>query len=58
MEEIKHGKRVVESLEGAMFVDDIRRATGLDERSLRRVLQQLSKNGHISKDMRGLWYLS
>ena len=56
---IKHAQRVVESLPVGQefFVADIQRATGLDPKSLRSVLNRMLKNGHINKNAHGLWFL-
>ena len=54
---IKHGTKVVEVMsEGSLFfVEDIRRATGLDEKTLRAVLASLLKNRYLQKNDRGQW---
>lgn len=58
LEKIKHGLKVVEAMEDGklFFVEDIRRATGLDERTLRGVLPRLLKNRYLFKNERGQWY--
>lgn len=57
LEKIKHGEKVVTSLPVGQlfFVEDIRRATGLDERNLRQVLARLLRNGYLQKNARGQW---
>lgn len=54
---IKHGLHVVTVMdEGSLFfVEDIRRATGLDEKALRAVLASLLKNRYLQKNDRGQW---
>lgn len=58
--DIKYGPRVVEVLEQGKlyFVEDIRRATGFDDKTLRTVLAQLLKHRHIEKNQRGQWMLT
>ena len=58
LEKIKHGPKVVEIMPPGdlFFVDDIRRATGLDDKTLRGVLSRLLKNRHLFKNERGQWY--
>lgn len=57
IEKIKYGPKVVASMEegNLFFYDDIRRATGLDERTLRGVLASLLKNRYLEKNERGQW---
>lgn len=57
--DIKYGPRVVDALEhgNLYFVEDIRRATGFDDKTLRTVLSQLLKHKHIEKNGRGQWTL-
>lgn len=59
LEKIKHGQKVVDSMvSGTLyFVDDIRRATSLDDKTMPRVLNQLLKNKYIEKNDRGQWKL-
>lgn len=58
VKDIKHGQRVIDSLKGVkFFVSDVQRATGLDEKSLKQVLNQLSRHGHICKNDRGQWFV-
>lgn len=58
LEKIKHGLKIVEAMEEGklFFVEDIRRATGLDEKTLRGVLPRLLKNRHLEKNERGQWF--
>jgi DNA-binding IclR family transcriptional regulator len=58
IEKIKHGPKVVAALEeeALFFVEDIRRATGLDDKTLRGVLASLLKNHYLFKNERGQWY--
>lgn len=58
--DIKHGQRVVDVLvQGELyFVEDIRRATGFDDKTLRKVLAQLLKHKHVDKNSRGQWMKS
>jgi DNA-binding IclR family transcriptional regulator len=58
LEKIKHGLKIVEAMEDGQlfFVEDIRRATGLDEKTLRGVLPRLLKNRYLYKNERGQWY--
>jgi predicted transcriptional regulator len=60
LEKIKHGQRVVDSLQNGnvFFVNDIQQATGLDGKSLKQVLTNLQKHGYISKNTKGQWYVS
>jgi predicted transcriptional regulator of viral defense system len=57
IDKIKHGPKVLAAMEeeALFFVEDIRRATGLDEKTLRGVLDRLSKNRYLYKDHRGQW---
>lgn len=57
LEKIKHGQKVIDSMAEGMlyFVDDIRRATSLDDKTMPRVLNQLLKNKYIEKNDRGQW---
>lgn len=57
LEKIKHGSRIVDSMATGelFFVADIRRASGLDDRSLRQALERLLKNGYVQKNERGQW---
>lgn len=57
--DIKHGPRVIDVLEHGKlyFVEDIRRATGFDDKTLRTVLAQLLKHKHIEKNQRGQWMM-
>lgn len=54
LNEIKHGDKVVSVLvtsgRGSLFVDEIRRATGLDDKTLRTVMNRLHKSGFIAKN--------
>jgi transcription initiation factor IIE alpha subunit len=56
---IKHGDKIVKAMpEGQLFfVEDIKRATGLDDKTLKRVLNSLLKNGHVYKNPYGQWYI-
>jgi len=58
LEKIKHGLKIVEAMEEGklFFVEDIRRATGLDEKTLRGVLLRLLKNRYLEKNARGQWF--
>ena len=58
IEKIKHGPKVLASMEeeALFFYEDIRRATGLDEKTLRGVLSRLLKNHNLYKNERGQWY--
>lgn len=38
------------------FMEDIRRATGLDDKTLRGVMGRLMKNRHLYKNEKGQWY--
>ena len=60
LEKIKHGMKIVDSMVPGrlFFVEDIRRASGLDDRSLRSALSQLLKNGYVEKNERGQWSVS
>ena len=58
VEEIKHGKRVVDTLVKEMFFVDILKATGLDTKKLQQVLRQLQSNGHVTKTKTGMWHCS
>jgi len=55
---IKHGPKIVDAMEGGklFFVEDIRRATGLDDKTLRGVLQRLLKNRYLHKNEKGQWF--
>lgn len=57
LNKIKHGEKVIGCMStGALFfVDDIRRATSLDDKTLRSVLSRLLKNGYLTKNDRGQW---
>lgn len=57
LEKIKHGVKIVDSMVPGrlFFVEDIRRASGLDDRSLRSTLAQLLKHGYLEKNERGQW---
>lgn len=57
--DIKHGSGVVDALEQGKlyFVEDIRRATGFDDKTLRKVLAQLLKHKHIENNQRGQWMI-
>lgn len=57
LDKIKHGPKVLAAMEeeALFFVEDIRRATGLDEKTLRGVLSMLAKNRYLYKDHRGQW---
>ena len=54
---IKHGQKVIDLVEDGnlYFVDDIRRGTGLDDKTLRTVLARLLKNKYIENNGRGQW---
>lgn len=58
LDRIKHSNKIVEVMpeEELFFVDDIKRATGLDDKTLKIVLQSMLKNGYLFKNERGLWY--
>lgn len=58
LEKIKYGLKIVETMEEGklFFVEDIRRATGLDEKTLRGVLPRLLKNRYLQKNERGQWF--
>jgi DNA-binding IclR family transcriptional regulator len=58
LQSIKHGNKIVEAMpEGRLFfVEDIKRTTGIDDKTLRRVLNSLLKNGHLYKNEYGQWY--
>jgi predicted transcriptional regulator of viral defense system len=58
LEQIKHGPKILAAMEedALFFVEDIRRATGLDEKTLRGVLSRLLKNHHLYKNERGQWF--
>lgn len=58
LENIKYGSKVINLMpEGDLFfVEDIRRATGLDDKTLKNVLSRLLKNGHLYKNERGQWF--
>ena len=57
--EIKHGQRVVDSLESGQlfFVADIKKATGLDDKTLRTVLNNLLRHQFLHNNGRGQWFL-
>lgn len=57
LNKIKHGHHIVDTMDhgGLFFVEDIRRATGLEEKHLIRSLQQLLKHGYVQKNDRGQW---
>lgn len=59
LEDIKYGPLVIAALvPGKLyFVEDIRRASGLDDKKLRQVLASLLKHKHIDKNQRGQWFL-
>jgi predicted transcriptional regulator of viral defense system len=58
LEQIKHGPKILAAMEeeALFFVEDIRRATGLDEKTLRGVLSRLLKNRYLYKNDRGQWF--
>lgn len=58
LKDIKHGQRVVELLDSGklFFVDDIKRSTGFDDNTLKKVLRQLLKHGYVQKNDRGQWF--
>ena len=57
LEKIKHGSKIVDSMAAGqlLFVEDISRASGLDDKSLRLALQRLLKYGYVQKNHRGQW---
>ena len=56
---IKHGPKIVDALneDDLYFVHDIQRVTGLDEKTLRRSLNSLLKNGYLTKNAHSQWYI-
>lgn len=59
LDKIKFGSRVIDNMPPGklFFVADIRKATSLDDKTLRQVLIRLLKNGHIQKNDRGQWFV-
>ena len=59
LEKIKHGLKIVEALneDDLYFVHDIQKVTGIDEKTLRRSLNSLLKNGYLTKNDHSQWHL-
>lgn len=58
LDKIKHGPKILAAMEeeALFFVEDIRRATGLDKKTLQSVLSRLLKNRYLYKNDRGQWF--
>jgi len=58
IEQIKHGDKILAAMEeeALFFVEDIRRATGLDKKTLQSALSRLLKNRYLYKNDRGQWF--
>lgn len=58
LDKIKHGDKILAAMEeeALFFVEDIRRATGLDKKTLQGVLSRLLKNRYLYKNDRGQWF--
>lgn len=56
LDKIKHGQKVLDAVgDRRCFVVDIQKASGLDDRTLRTVVNRLHKNGFLVKDVHGQW---
>jgi predicted transcriptional regulator of viral defense system len=58
LDKIKHGTKIVNAMpeEELFFVEDIKRVTGLDDKTLRQVVNSLLKNGYVHKNEHGMLY--
>lgn len=59
LDDIKYGVNVIKALQThkKYFVNDIKRATGLEQKALVKVLQTLLKNEYLEKNDKGQWYV-
>ena len=59
LEKIKHGYKIFRNMrhDELYFVEDLRRLSGLDDKTLRTVLQRLLKNNYIHKNEHGQWFV-
>lgn len=59
LDKIKHGHKIINIMPPGVlfFVEDIRRASGLDSRNLKDSLNKLLKNGYLNKNERGQWFI-
>lgn len=55
LKQIKHSDKIIRNMTPDLvyFVDDLRRASGLDSKTFVKVLASLLKNGYVSKNSRG-----
>lgn len=60
VEKIKYGYKIIDNMvyDSYYFVEDLRRLSGLDNKTLRTVLSRLYKNNHITKNDRGQWSIN
>lgn len=58
LDKIKHGDKIVNAMpeEELFFVEDIKRISGLDDKTLRRVVDSLLKNGYVHRNEHGMLY--
>ena len=58
LDKIKHGIKIIDAMpeEELFFVEDIKRVTGLDDKTLRQVINSLLKNGYLYKNKHGMLY--
>jgi predicted transcriptional regulator of viral defense system len=58
LDKIKHGTKIVNAMpeEELFFVEDIKRVTGLDDKTLRQVVNSLLKNGYLYRNEHGMLY--
>ena len=58
LDKIRHANKIIDAMpeEELFFVEDIKRITGLDEKTLRRVVNSLLKDGYVHKNEHGMLY--